>query len=89
MACGWHAAFETCIWSVPILSFLRSPSPMAPSHNTTSEVVRLATGKVQQPEIPRVLSTILNAPDYIDSIRELQEQDLKMWVGCLDKVRQL
>jgi len=62
---------------------------MAPSHNTTSEVVRLATGKVQQSEIPQVLSTILNAPDYTTSIRKLPEQDLKMWVGCLDKVCRL
>ena len=59
---------------------------MAASHNTTSEVVRLATDKVQRSEIPKVLSTIFDAKDYKDSILQLQEKDLRMWVDRLDKV---
>ena len=63
--------------------------PMAASHNTTSEVVRLARDKVEQSEVFQVLSTILNATDYINSIRQLPEQDLRMWVDRLDKVHWL
>lgn len=84
IARSWCVTFRPYIWSIPIPSFLRSS--MAASHKTTSEIVRLATDKVQRSEIPRVLSTIFDAKDYTKSIQQLQEKDLRMWVDRLDKV---
>ncbi|KAF9643105.1 kinase-like protein [Thelephora ganbajun] len=60
---------------------------MAAPHNTTYGLVcRLARGNVPQVEIPQVLSTIFDSPDYKSSMQRLPEQDLRMWVERLDQI---
>ena len=40
-------------------------------------------------EVPQVLSTIFDAEDYKVTMRDLPEEDLRMWVEALDQVYQL
>jgi len=60
---------------------------MAAPRNTTYELIHhLARGNVPPAEIPQVLSTVLDAPDYRSSVKQLDEPDLRMWVERLDQV---
>lgn len=63
---------------------------MAAPRNTTYELIyHLTRGNIPPAEIPQVLSTIFDARDYKQSIQQLQEHDLMMWVEHLDQVCQL
>jgi len=60
---------------------------MAAPRNTTPDLIyHLGSGNVPQIEIPQVLSTIFDAPDYKSSINQLPEQHLRMWVERLDQI---
>ena len=58
----------------------------APQNATYDLICNFARGNIPPVEIPKVLSTIFDAPDYKPSIQLLQEQDLGMWVERLDQV---
>lgn len=60
---------------------------MSVPRNTTYELIyHFARGNVPPHEIPQVLSTIFNALDYKDALRQVPEQDIVMWVERLDQI---
>jgi len=60
---------------------------MAAPRNTTYELIyHIGRGNVTETEIPQVLSTIFDAPDYKDCTQRLREKDLVMWVERLDQI---
>lgn len=51
------------------------------------ELIRRFTGGNDPPaEVPRLLSAIFDAQDYVPSLEKLQEQDLGIWLERLDQV---
>ena len=61
--------------------------PTSTPSNTTYELVyRFASGIIPQDDIPKVLLSIFDARDYQDCMRQLPEQDLRMWVDRSDQV---
>ncbi|KAF9645557.1 kinase-like protein [Thelephora ganbajun] len=59
---------------------------MAAPRNTTYKLIcHFARGNVPQAETPQVLSTIFDAQDHRYHIRQLPEQDLRMWIDRLDQ----
>ena len=69
------------------LSFLHPPPPIATPHNMAYELIRRFTGGNDPPaEVPRLLSAIFDAQDYVPSLEKLQEQDLGIWLERLDQV---
>jgi len=80
----------------PAMAGYAQPTPIPPSfpmgafRNTTYELIyHLTRGNVPQAEIPQVLHAIFDARDYKYSIQGLSEQDIGMWVECLDQVYRL
>lgn len=60
---------------------------MAVSRNAVGNLIHdLTSGIVPQNQIPQVLFTIFNARESMDYMLLLPEQDLRIWVECLDQV---
>ena len=61
--------------------------PMTTQCDTACELdYRFAGGNIPHEHIPKVLPCMFDARDYQDCIRQLPEQDLKMWADRSDQV---